>query len=366
MKIHFCKQHLISSIFKNKQTMEEDKKRKREEEKQEPKKNSKNVEDPKKKGIKEEKKVIKEEKKGIKEEKKEIKEEKKEKEPTEAEKKKARLLAWKKIQELKGLGSKVKEEKGEEKKENKENKEEDSLDSFMVGIMNEHEKIMEKDEKKFNQEKCKTQPIESNEGNKRKGLDDEEEEMNFTKLEEKNGELVYAGLVAPKKKLFDIIDHSLISYTPIRKDFYTEVEEIKKMSEKEVKKYRRKLDHIKITGKNCPRPIKAFTQCGLNDKILKVLKNKNYTKPTPIQCQAIPALMKGEDVIGIAKTGSGKTLAFLLPMFRHILDQPPLEENDGPIALLMAPTRELALQIHQEAKMFCKAVKLRSVCVYGG
>ena len=56
-----------------------------------------------------------------------------------------------------------------------------------------------------------------------------------------------------------------------------------------------------------------------------------FEKPTPIQAQAIPAIMTGKDLIGIAKTGSGKTLAFLLPMFRHILDQPELEEDDGPI-----------------------------------
>lgn len=56
-----------------------------------------------------------------------------------------------------------------------------------------------------------------------------------------------------------------------------------------------------------------------------------FEKPTPIQAQGIPAIMSGRDLIGIAKTGSGKTLAFLLPMFRHITDQPELEEDDGPI-----------------------------------
>lgn len=56
-----------------------------------------------------------------------------------------------------------------------------------------------------------------------------------------------------------------------------------------------------------------------------------YEKPTPIQAQAIPCIMSGKDLIGIAKTGSGKTLAFLLPLYRHILDQPPLEADDGPI-----------------------------------
>jgi len=56
-----------------------------------------------------------------------------------------------------------------------------------------------------------------------------------------------------------------------------------------------------------------------------------FEKPTPIQAQAMPAIMSGRDVIGIAKTGSGKTLAYLLPMLRHILDQPPIQPGDGPI-----------------------------------
>ncbi|RUS73987.1 hypothetical protein EGW08_018255, partial [Elysia chlorotica] len=82
--------------------------------------------------------------------------------------------------------------------------------------------------------------------------------------------------------------------------------------------------------------------------------------------EGIPAVMSGRDIIGIAKTGSGKTLAFVLPMIRHIMDQPPLEEGDGPIAILMIPTRELALQITTECKKFTKAHGLKVVCVYGG
>ena len=76
--------------------------------------------------------------------------------------------------------------------------------------------------------------------------------------------------------------------------------------------------------------------------------------------------MSGRDMIGIAKTGSGKTLAFLLPLFRHIADQEPLEEGDGPIAVIMTPTRELCLQIGKECRKFTKAIDARAVCVYGG
>lgn len=73
--------------------------------------------------------------------------------------------------------------------------------------------------------------------------------------------------------------------------------------------------------------------------------------------------MSGRDVIGVAKTGSGKTIAFLLPMFRHIKDQRPLEQMEGPIAMVMTPTRELAVQIHRECKPFLKVLNLR-VCKY--
>src|SRR5579859_3485318 len=76
--------------------------------------------------------------------------------------------------------------------------------------------------------------------------------------------------------------------------------------------------------------------------------------------------MSGRDVIGVAKTGSGKTIAFLLPMFRHIKDQRSLDSLEGPIGLVMTPTRELATQIHRECKPFLKALNLKAVCAYGG
>ena len=76
--------------------------------------------------------------------------------------------------------------------------------------------------------------------------------------------------------------------------------------------------------------------------------------------------MSGRDCIGIAKTGSGKTLGFLLPLFRHVMDQRSLEATEGPIAVIMTPTRELAIQITKDCKKFAKHMWLRTVCVYGG
>lgn len=69
--------------------------------------------------------------------------------------------------------------------------------------------------------------------------------------------------------------------------------------------------------------------------------------------------MSGRDVIGVAKTGSGKTMAFVLPLLRHIKDQRPLEPMEGPMALIMTPTRELAVQIYKEMKPFLKVLNLR-------
>lgn len=91
---------------------------------------------------------------------------------------------------------------------------------------------------------------------------------------------------------------------------------------------------------------------------LEVIKRLGYEAPTSIQAQAIPAIMSGRDVIGVAKTGSGKTIAFLLPLLRHLKDQRPLESGEGPIAVIMTPTRELALQIVREVKPFAKVLNL--------
>ena len=161
-------------------------------------------------------------------------------------------------------------------------------------------------------------------------------------------------------------DHSKVYYRSFRKNFYVEVPEISDMSVQDVEEYREELEGIKIKGKNCPKPIKLWAQCGVSLKISECLKRHGFDRPTPIQAQAVPIIMSGRDMIGIAKTGSGKTLAFLLPMFRHVLDQPPLEVDDGPICLLMTPTRELAMQIAKECRKFTKHLDLNVVAVYGG
>lgn len=175
-----------------------------------------------------------------------------------------------------------------------------------------------------------------------------------------------ANLANKHKKELAKIDHSGIDYLPFRKDFYCEVPELAKMTSTEVDAYKVLLEGIQVKGKGCPKPIKTWAHCGVSKKEMDVLKKLSFDKPTPIQCQAIPAIMSGRDLIGIAKTGSGKTIAFILPMFRHILDQSSLDEGDGPVAIIMTPTRELCMQIGKDIKKFSKSLNLRAVCVYGG
>uniref|UniRef100_A0A7S3AHJ0 RNA helicase n=1 Tax=Haptolina ericina TaxID=156174 RepID=A0A7S3AHJ0_9EUKA len=169
-----------------------------------------------------------------------------------------------------------------------------------------------------------------------------------------------------KKKELARVDHSTITYAAFRKHFYIEVPEIKAMSDAEVDEYKKSMDDIKVRGKKCPRPIKRWTQCGLSDRLLAVIEKRGYTKPFPIQAQALPAIMNGRDVIAIAKTGSGKTMGYCLPMLRHIMDQPPLANGEGPIGLILVPTRELAMQVYRETLQFTKMVGLSAVAVYGG
>ena len=150
------------------------------------------------------------------------------------------------------------------------------------------------------------------------GLEYSSEEEKEEGLEDKLDKLAKKG-----KKDLATVDHNKIEYNEFEKCFYREVPEIAKMTSGEVEQYREDMEGIKVKGKNCPRPIKSWAQCGVSSKILDILK-ENFENPTPIQAQAIPVVMSGRDMIGIAKTGSGKTLAFLLPLFRHINAQDEL------------------------------------------
>lgn len=276
------------------------------------------------------------------------------------------------------------EEKEKEEKEEVEQKPDipryddiDPLDAYMLGVHEEVRQIHSLDLKRTTQVDSNT-PIKGmvivtgvakSKVSKNKGelIEQNQDGLEYSSEEEQEDLKDTAANIANKQRKELIkIDHNHILYLPFRKSFYVEVPEIARMTQEDVDAYKEELEGIRVKGKGCPKPIKTWAQCGVSTKELNILKKLGFEKPTPIQVQAIPAIMSGRDLIGIAKTGSGKTLAFLLPMFRHILDQPALEETDGPVSIIMTPTRELCMQIGKDIKRFTKSLNLHAVCVYGG
>lgn len=250
-----------------------------------------------------------------------------------------------------------------------EEEEDDPLDMFMTDVHSEVTKLMQQHVKKTSRLASNGDSVMADGGqvsdeerDKKDGNNDDDD----SDIDE-NDIMALAAKRLAKKKDWIVVDHSKVDYEPFRKDFFIEPEELSNLSDEELDMLRSDLDGIKIRGKDCPKPVDKWSWMGLPPSVFEIIRRVlKYEKPSPIQSQAIPAIMSGRDVIGIAKTGSGKTIAFLLPMFRHIKDQRPLETNEGPIALIMTPTRELATQIYRECKHFAKVLGLRAVAAYGG
>jgi ATP-dependent RNA helicase DDX5/DBP2 len=150
------------------------------------------------------------------------------------------------------------------------------------------------------------------------------------------------------------------------KNFYQESPSVQKMTPAEADEYRRNNQITIMRGRDVPKPIRSFDETAFPDYILQTLKAQGFSAPTPIQAQGWPAALSGRDVVGLAETGSGKTLAFVLPAIVHINAQPFLQPGDGPIVLIVAPTRELAVQIQKVCTTFGETSKIKNTCIYGG
>ena len=137
--------------------------------------------------------------------------------------------------------------------------------------------------------------------------------------------------------------------------------------------------HIIVEGEDCPPPIKTFKEMKIPECLLEYMEKKNIARPTPIQVQALPALFSGRDVIGIAFTGSGKTLTFSLPLIMYALEEEmnmPLQGGEGPVGLILCPSRELARQTYENlehllgafgtGKTGGKYPEIRSTLIIGG
>ncbi|CAA7055668.1 unnamed protein product [Microthlaspi erraticum] len=129
---------------------------------------------------------------------------------------------------------------------------------------------------------------------------------------------------------------------------------VRRMSDKQ-RDLIRKQSHIIVDGEDVPPPVKSFKDMKFPKPVLDKLKEKGIVKPTPIQVQGLPVVLSGRDMIGIASTGSGKTLDFVLPMIMIALQEEmmmPLGLGEGPVALVVCPSRELARQIYEVVEQF--------------
>uniref|UniRef100_A0A0G4GIM2 RNA helicase n=1 Tax=Chromera velia CCMP2878 TaxID=1169474 RepID=A0A0G4GIM2_9ALVE len=130
----------------------------------------------------------------------------------------------------------------------------------------------------------------------------------------------------------------------------------------------RSTHHIVLEGPGSKKkkfaPIESFKDAPFSDVVLSVCKD--FKNPTPIQAQAWPIQITGRDMIGIARTGSGKTLAFGMPIFQKIVDGGLQVSKGSPLALVICPTRELALQSQEVFEKASSSTGIRTVCIYGG
>jgi len=129
--------------------------------------------------------------------------------------------------------------------------------------------------------------------------------------------------------------------------------------------------NIATKGGSIPNPMRSWSESGLPDSLMRVIDAAGYTDPSPVQRAAIPIALQNRDLIAVAVTGSGKTASFLLPLLVYISALPPLKSseatrNDGPYAIILAPTRELAQQIEIEAKKFAAPLGFTCVSIVGG
>merc|ERR1712137_279655 len=162
------------------------------------------------------------------------------------------------------------------------------------------------------------------------------------------------------------VDWSQEQLSHFEKNFYVEHPKVTAQSAGDSDRIRSESQISIIKGHNVPKPVTEFEYASFPDYVMQSLMAAGFQAPTPIQIQGWPIALSGRDMIGIAETGSGKTLGFLLPSVVHINAQPHLRPGDGPIVIILAPTRELADQIAQQAQQFGSSSRIKHAVAYGG
>ncbi|KAJ8517434.1 hypothetical protein ONZ45_g5372 [Pleurotus djamor] len=204
--------------------------------------------------------------------------------------------------------------------------------------------------------KERTLLMEAQEVHSKKDMEDSKKSES-QKAEEAEAEILAA--IASRRKLASDLELAKgIQYTEPLKTSWRPPRYIRERTEEQHQKVRDKY-HILVDGENIPPPIEHFQDMKIPEPILDYLRTKGITKPTPIQLQGIPTAFSGRDLIGIAFTGSGKTLAFCLPAIMMALEEEaklPLVRGEGPVGVILCPSRELANQTYENVVSWCASL----------
>ncbi|CAG5122311.1 unnamed protein product, partial [Candidula unifasciata] len=163
-----------------------------------------------------------------------------------------------------------------------------------------------------------------------------------------------------KKKVWD-----QTNLPPLEKNFYVEHPSVAQKTEAEINSFYKQHNIIVKRGQR-PIPVSHFHEANFPEEINKQLEKNGWAQPTPIQSLGWPLALSGKNMVGIAQTGSGKTLGFILPGLVHIKNQARSTKGEGPIVLVIAPTRELAQQIKSVAIEYGRVLGIKSCCLFGG
>ncbi|TFK72589.1 DEAD-domain-containing protein [Pluteus cervinus] len=214
----------------------------------------------------------------------------------------------------------------------------------------------EEDLRRERARKEKTLLVEAQEVHRKKAIEDAKKTVE-EKAEEANAEILEA--IRSRRKLASDLELAKgIQYTEPLKTSWRPPAYIRGRPEAENRLLREKY-HILAEGDDIPPPIEHFSDMKIPDPILSHLKTNRIVTPTPIQLQGIPAAFAGRDLIGIAFTGSGKTLAFCLPLIMMALEEEmklPFTRGEGPVGIILCPSRELANQTYENVLTWCSAL----------
>ncbi|KAK7689183.1 DEAD-box ATP-dependent RNA helicase 35 [Cerrena zonata] len=214
----------------------------------------------------------------------------------------------------------------------------------------------EEERRKEKARKERTLLMEAQEVHTKKAAEDSKK-TEAEKAEEQDAEILAA--IASRRKLASDLELAKgVQYTESLKTSWRPPRFIRERSDEEHRKLREKY-HIIVEGQDLPPPIENFTDMKVPEILVKFLRSKRITMPTPIQLQGIPTAFSGRDMIGIAFTGSGKTLAFCLPLIMLALEQEaklPFIRGEGPVGIVLCPSRELATQTYENVLTWTAAL----------